>query len=170
MAKLSLTPAATEPLRATLLRTVPLALLIGTIATLSVRGMPVNPADWKGWLARVAAALWITFGGHYVELLYLRRVLPRFAADEEPTSISRWFMRLGARCAVWVIGGALLWIGGMTTYTLIMSARLLHPQELPQIALQGALGLVVIELLGIHVAMTLIGRPSIWLRRGGRWG
>jgi hypothetical protein len=170
MAKLSLPPAATESLRATLLRTVPLALLIGTIATLSVRGMPVNAADWKGWTARVAAALWITFGGHYIELLYLRGVLPYIATDQEPSNISRWFVRLGARCAVWATGGAVLWIGGMTTYVLIMSARLLRPQELPLIALQGALGLVIIELLGVHVAMTLIGRPSVWLRRDGRWG
>ena len=170
IARVSLTPAASEPLRATLLRTVPVALIIGTVATLLLRGMPIYAEDWRGWLARVAAALWITLGGHYVELLYLHRVLPRVAADQESQNISRWFVRLGTRCMVWAIGGAALWIGGMATYLLITNARLPQPAELPAIVLQGALGLIIIELLGVHVILTIIGRPSVWLRRNGRWG
>ncbi len=147
-----------------------MAVIIGSVATLLLRGMPAHAGDWKGWLARVAAALWITFGGHYVELLYLHGVLPRIVTEPEPENISRWFVRLAARCAVWAIGGAALWIGGMSTYLLIMKSRLPLPAELPAIALQGALGLIIIELLGVHVIMTMRGRPSVWQRHDGQWG
>jgi hypothetical protein len=132
--------------------------------------VPRGPGDWIGWLARVAAVLWITFGGHYVELLYLQRVLPHIAADQEPQNISRWFVRLGARCAIWAVGGAVLWIGGMTTYRLIMNGQWPQAGELPAIALQGAIGLIAIELFGVHVILAIISKPCVWLRRNGRWG
>ncbi len=115
LVRASLTAAATEPLQATLLRTVPIALIIGTVASLLLRGMPQGANDWRGWLSRVAAALWLTFGGHYIELLYLRGVLPRVIAEQGSENVSRWFVRLGARCAVWALGGAALWIGGVST-------------------------------------------------------
>lgn len=170
LVRASLTAAATEPLQATLLRTVPIALIIGTVASLLLRGMPQGANDWRGWLSRVAAALWLTFGGHYIELLYLRGVLPRVIAEQGSENVSRWFVRLGARCAVWALGGAALWIGGVSTYLLIMDGRLPRAAELPAIVLQGALGFIIIELLGVHVALTILGRPSAWRRRDGRWG
>lgn len=170
MSQVQLTTAATEPLRATLLRTVPIALIIGTIATLRVKGMPDGVDAWWEWMARVAAVLWISFGGHYVELIYLHRVLPRMMSCRVSAGVGGWLVRLIARCAVWAGGGAVLWIGGVSTYRLMMGAGLPSATDLPGIAVQGAAGLIVIELLGVHVILTIIGYPSIWMRRNGRWG
>lgn len=170
MNRAQLTPAATEPLLATLLRTVPIALLVGTIVTLRVKGMPHGADGWWEWLARVGAVMWISFGGHYVELFYLHRVLPRLIARRGSDGLSGWLVRLVARCVVWAIGGAVLWTGGVSTYRLMVGAGLPSAGNLPAIALQGAAGLIVVELLGVHVILTIIGYPSLWMRRNRRWG
>lgn len=168
--RLSLTPAATEPIHVTLRRTVPMALIIASIVTVVVRGVPLHPAEWLAWLARAAAALWITWGGHYVERFYLLRVLPAVAVDNEPRSPARWLLRLAARSAVWALGGAALGIGAMTTYRLMLDHAWPNPVALPQYATLGALGLVLIELFGVHLFFAALGRPSAWARREGRWG
>ncbi|MFA6044078.1 MAG: hypothetical protein WC718_03765 [Phycisphaerales bacterium] len=147
-----------------------IALIIGTIATLRVNGTPHGTDAWWQWVARVAAALWITFGGHYVELFYLHRVLPRVLSRGGAVGASGWLVRLVVRCAVWAVGGAVLWICGVATYGLIMGGGMPSARDLPAIAAQGAAGFIVIELLGVHVILTIIGYPSIWRSRNGRWG
>ena len=75
--------AASETLRVTLLRTVPMALVLGSVITLVTQGVPSTSKAWWVWLGRVVAALWFTFGGHWVELAFLRRVLPGGAQQRQ---------------------------------------------------------------------------------------
>jgi hypothetical protein len=85
-----------EPLRATLLRTVAIALVVGVVVGRS--------ALWLPW---TAFALWLTFGGHWVEVFFLNGLRPRLPAE-------RW-AQVGARLLIWIVGGTVLMVGARAT-------------------------------------------------------
>ena len=75
-----------EPLRVTLLRTGLIGLVVGVIAASAQR----RPASWPQW---TAAALWFSFGGHWIELFFLNWLRPRLAP-------ARWVQVIG-RLVTW---------------------------------------------------------------------
>jgi hypothetical protein len=131
-----------ERLRATLTRTVAIAVVAGAIV-----------ATWAGGLARWPVIslliLWPAFGGHWIDLFFLNRVRPHL-----PRARS---IQVAARIAVWFAGGVVL--GAAVRLT----ARLLL--ERPRMAwltwtTAGAL-FIASELLA-HAALQLRGKPSFY--------
>ena len=82
-----------EPLRTTLLRTITIALIVGLFLALRWGGL-------ARWPLATLLALWPSLGGHFVELFFLNHLRQRL-----PTARP---CQIGARLAVWFIGGALL--------------------------------------------------------------
>ncbi|MGH7242997.1 MAG: hypothetical protein ACREJD_06220 [Phycisphaerales bacterium] len=160
-------PAGSEPLRATLLRTVPLAVVIGSVVTLATVGLPSSSNACWGWLGRVVVALWFTFGGHWVELAFLRRVLPVMKDRHLPPAV-----RFSARVIVWLIGGALLGVGAMISFRAMLGAGSSDGfswpsgREILTSAGFGAVALVVLE-CGVHAVLAATGRPNAWLSSDG---
>ena len=85
-----------EPLRTTLLRTVLIALVVGVVVG--------RAASWLPW---TAFALWLTFGGHWVEVFFLNWLRPRLPAE-------RW-AQIGGRLLIWIVGGTVLMVGARAT-------------------------------------------------------
>lgn len=156
-----LTPAASEPMRTTVCRSVAVALALGTAITLVVSGIPQSPDSALVWLLRVVSVLWFSFGGHYVELAYLRYLLPLLPAA--------WLPRFAVRLWVWYSGGALLWPCAVLTCSLLAAAPLPHLDDLARAAAAGGLGFIGIE-LATHTVLYAIGWPSLWRSRNGRLG
>ena len=135
-----------EPLRATLTRTVAIALVAGFVT-----------AHWWGGLARwpVASALmlWPSFGGHWVELWFLNWLRPRLSDTRG--------VQIVARLAVWFIGGIALALGMRLT-----AVALAEPVRTPW-AMWWVAGLafIAIELVA-QLALQMRGRPSFFNGRG----
>src|SRR5437016_1654485 len=85
-----------EPLRITLARTVTIALVIGGVL-----------ARWWGglspWPLATLLVVWFSFGGHWVELWFLNWLRPRLPVAR--------VAQVGARIAVWFVGGSALGLG-----------------------------------------------------------
>ncbi|HEY8312485.1 MAG TPA: hypothetical protein VIG47_18085, partial [Gemmatimonadaceae bacterium] len=82
-----------EPLRATLGRTILIAAVAGTvIAAWSARS--ARPVRWP---VAVVLVLWLSLGGHWIELWYLNWLRPRLPA--------RRAVQCVARLATWFVGG-----------------------------------------------------------------
>lgn len=134
-----------EPLRATLLRTVAIALVAGAVLARS----------WGGW-GRLPLAtllvLWPSFGGHWVEIWFLNWLRPRISAARGTQVV--------ARLAVWFIGGTAIALGmALTAMSLGVG-----PARWPAWWL-GGLAFIGIELVA-HLALQLRGRPSFYDTRG----
>lgn len=135
-----------EPLRTTLLRTGAIAAVVGLALALSRGGLA-----W--WPASALLALWPSFGGHWVELFFLRVVRPRL-----PDSGA---VRVVVRVLVWLVGGVLLAVGAAATGMAIGA----FPRALDPRWLLGGPGFVGIELVA-HVGLWLAGRPNVYDGRG----
>lgn len=85
-----------EPLSTTLLRTGTIAIVVGAVTARFLGGM-------SRWPLTTLLVLWPSFGGHWVELWFLNWLRPRL-------SMSPW-LQVGARVAVWFVGGTGLAIG-----------------------------------------------------------
>lgn len=134
-----------EPLRATLLRTIVIALVVGAVfARFSSRRI--------GWPLASLLFLWFSFGGHWVELWYLNWLRPRI-------SVAR-YAQVVARIATWFVGGTVLAIG------MALTARALafQPARWPAWWL-GGFAFIVVELV-VHVGPQLRGQPSFYNGRG----
>lgn len=126
-----------EPLRATLLRTVLIALVVGVVVGRS--------ALWLPW---TAFALWLTFGGHWVEVFFLNWLRPRLPAE-------RW-AQIGGRLLVWLVGGTMLMIGARFTALSLGIPAL----RVPPWALGGPI-LVGVELF-VHALSQVRGQPNFF--------
>jgi hypothetical protein len=134
-----------EPLRVTLARTGIIALLAG--AVLSWR--------WGGvgrWPLATLLVLWLSLGGHYVEIWFLNYLRPRLAAGRA--------VQLGVRIGVWLVGGIVLVFGmGLTAMLAGFRPESWHAWWL------GGVIFVFIELVA-HLVLLLRGRPSVYNGRG----
>lgn len=137
---------APEPLRTTLLRTASIALAVGGALTLAFG------SGLARWPVNAALALWPAFGGHWVEVAYLRGVRPRVGGRGA---------QVVARIAVWLAGGVLLALGAALTARFAFA---LPPVRWPLLLLGGP-GFVGVELVA-HLALRVTGRPSLWDGRG----
>lgn len=135
-----------EPLRVTLMRTLSIALIAGAFVSLGAGGL-------KRWPVISLLMLWPSFGGHWIDLLYLNVLRSRL-----PTSRT---IQLIARLTIWFAGGILLGVGVQLTLRFLVGRA---PLVWLTWAIAGAL-FIVIELVA-HAALHLRGRPSFYNGRG----
>jgi hypothetical protein len=135
-----------EPLRATLVRTGTIALVVGTVLARPWRGLSC-------WPTATLLVLWPSFGGHWVEVWFLNWLRPRLPSARA--------VQIGARIAVWFIGGIGLTLGANLTTMALPGFR-----PLPWSACWlGGLAFISIELV-VHLALQLRGRPNFYNGRG----
>jgi hypothetical protein len=93
--------------------------------------------------------LWPSFGGHWIDLLFLNVLRPRLPRAR--------LVQTTARFAVWFLGGVVLALGlRLTAATLLGRVPLLWLTWVV-----AGVGFVAIELVA-HVALQLRGRPSFY--------
>ena len=131
-----------EPFRATLTRTIGIAIVAGGIAAMLSGGI-------KRWPVLSLVMLWPSFGGHWIDLFFLNGIRPHLPTTPVVQRI--------ARLAVWFAGGILLAAGARFTTRLLL--------ERPRLgwltwAIAGAL-FVGVELVA-HAALHLRSRPSFY--------
>lgn len=139
-----------EPIRATFMRTIGIALVAGIVfATLwRVTG------SWAiRWLGASLVMLWPAAGGHWLELWFLNWLRPRVPAARS--------IQIAARLAVWFVGGIAIVFGMWATALGLLGGR---PFSYPPWWAAG-IGFIAIELLA-HVALQARGRPSFFNGRG----
>lgn len=135
-----------EPLRVTLTRTITIALLAGLLASPRFGGI-------RHWPVLSLLMLWPSFGGHWIDLLFLNVLRPRLPRAR--------FVQFVARFAVWFLGGIVLALGLRLTATLLL-ARAPFPW-LTWVA--AGVGFIGIELVA-HAVLQVRGRPSFYNGRG----
>jgi hypothetical protein len=131
-----------EPLRTTLTRTLTIAIVAGVIVAF-VSGRV------RLWPALVVIMLWPSFGGHWIDLLFLNWVRPRLPASRP--------IQLTARLAVWFAGGIVLALGARVTAMLLLSRP---PVAWLTWAVAGA-AFIAVELIA-HAVLQFRGRPSFY--------
>jgi hypothetical protein len=131
-----------EPLATTLTRTVGIALVAGAIVALSSGRL-------RSWPTLSLLMLWPSFGGHWVELMFLNWLRPRLSANA--------FVQRGARVALWFVAGIVLAAGARWTASLL----LVHPRVAWLTWAVAGMGFIVIELVA-HAGLQLRGRPSFY--------
>ena len=136
-----------EPLRATLARTVAIAVAVGAVLAATSHG------GWRRWPLLTVLVLWISFGGHWVELAFLNGLRPRLGASRP--------VQVAARILVWFLGGSLLALGMCLTATALDA---LPPGRWPR-WWWGGVAFIGIELV-VHLVLQLWGRPSFYNGRG----
>ena len=130
-----------EPLRDTLIRTGAIALIAGTVFSLSTRGR-------VSWPIAVLVMLWPSLGGHFLELGFLNWLRPRIP-DERG-------VQLAVRLATWFTGGVLLAV------LMSLTARMLVGRPVRALPWWIAgFGFIAIELLA-HLGLRARGRPSVY--------
>jgi hypothetical protein len=135
-----------EPMRATLTRTVGIAVGAGAVLTYS----------WGGhmrWPVASALMLWPSFGGHWVEVWFLNWLRPRL-----PAGLAA---QISARLAVWFIGGVGLALGMWLTAATLTGIRR-PPWATWWVAGFAFIGIELVAQLVLHVR----GRPSFINGRG----
>lgn len=135
-----------EPLRATLARTVAIAVIVGAVLAAGPHG------GVRRWPLMTLLVLWPSFGGHWVELAYLNGLRPRLPAARA--------LQAAARILVWFLGGIVLMFGMCLTAT---AFGVLPPTRWPQWWL-GGLAFIAIELI-VHFMLQLRGKASFYSGR-----
>ena len=126
-----------EPLRATLVRTVLIAVAVGVVV-----------GRVRFWLPWAAWALWPSFGGHWVEILFLNWLRPRLRAE-------RW-VQISARFVIWILGGTVLMMGARVTGLGLGIPEL----RMPPWWLGGPI-FIGVELF-VHALFQVRGKPSFY--------
>ncbi|MEP6733022.1 MAG: hypothetical protein ABJE10_20435 [bacterium] len=124
------------------MRTVGLAVIVGGVVAWRFGRL-------QAWPVAAVLVLWISFGGHWIELLFLNWLRPRIPGSRA--------LQVAARFGVWFIGGVALRIAIMLTMRV---SPLTNANSLPQWWVAGLL-FIAIELVA-HVALALRGRPNFY--------
>jgi hypothetical protein len=135
-----------EPLGSAILRTGTIAVVIGAVLAHFWGG-------WRHWPVATFAALWPSFGGHWLEVWFLNWLRPRLPAGRG--------VHTAGRIAVWFVGGTALGAGMGFTAMLLGGW---HPARLPAWWVAGV-AFIGIE-LAAHMALALGGRPSFYDGQG----
>lgn len=135
-----------EPLRATLARTVGIAIVAGGAV-----------AYWRGgltwWPLASALMLWPSFGGHWIEVWFLNWLRPRLPDTRG--------VQVAARLSVWFIGGIALALGMSFTAVALTGIRR------PLIVAWWIAGFAFIGIeLVAQLVLQLRGRASFFNGRG----
>ena len=134
----------------TLVRTGTIALAVGAVLSISWGGL-------ARWPIITLLMLWPSFGGHWVEVWFLKWLRPRLSAARA--------VQAAARVAVWFVGGVGLALGmGLTAMAL---GEFRTAKWLPWGPgwWLGAVAFIGIELV-THLVLQLRGRPSFYNGRG----
>jgi hypothetical protein len=134
-----------EPWRTTLVRTGLIALAVGAGAGVVTRRLLTVPSS-------TLAALWVSVGGHFVELLF-RNYLRRYLSSQAS-------IQAVARIAYWYLAGLALYAGCLATRA-ILSGR----TDLPLPWWTAGLFFVGLELL-VHLMLWVRKQPSFYDGRG----
>jgi hypothetical protein len=126
---------------------VAIAVVVGAVLAVASQG------GVRRWPLMTLLVLWISFGGHWVELGYLNGLRPRLGVARP--------VQAAARIAVWFLGGSVLWLGMCLTATAFGA---LPPARWPRWWL-GGLAFIGIE-LAVHLVLQLRGKPSCYNGRG----
>jgi hypothetical protein len=130
-----------EPLRVTLTRTLTMTFVAAACV-----------APWAGGLRRwpllCLLILWPSFGGHWIDLLFLNWLRPRLPSTKSSQRV--------ARIGIWFVGGAVLALGVRLTAQLLQHARMAW------LTLVVGGGLFIAIELVTHAALHLRGRPSFY--------
>jgi hypothetical protein len=125
-----------EPLAVTLRRTLAIAVVGGA----ALGGL-------RRWPIAAVLVLWVSLGGHCIELWFLNWLGPRLPAVQGA--------RVAARLVVWFAGGVALG-GAMSATARLASGALTWPRWwIPGVAFVG------LELL-VHLVLWMRGRPSFY--------
>ena len=135
-----------EPPRATLTRTIGLALVGGAILSRRWGGLA-----W--WPLATVVMLWPTLGGHFLELWYLNWFRPRSPRDRATQIV--------ARVTTWFLGGMVLWFAMQLTVA-VTTGSWLAPRAPWWI---GGVAFIGVELVA-HLVFLLRRRPSFYDGRG----
>ena len=137
-----------EPIRVTLIRTGMIAVAVGAVITgLSGGGI-------RAWPRATAYALWPVLGGHFVELFFLNGLRPRLPAKRT--------VQVGARIAVWFVGGCVLF--ALMYATPLLMDRFEGLARWPAWWI-GGVAFVAIE-LAVHLVLLMRGVPNFYDGRG----
>jgi hypothetical protein len=129
-----------ESLVTTIARTVAIAVVIGSVLA--------SRLGWGRWPFATLLALWPSFGGHWVEIVFLNYLRPRLPVARA--------VQVMVRHGVWFVGGSGLGLGMWLTAT---ACEFPH-QSWPPWWVAG-LGFIGIELFA-HLVLLLRGRPSFY--------
>ena len=142
-----------EPIRTTFIRTFGIALGVGTIVfLLNESGDDPAGSHVQHWVSWVAAVLWFSFGGHWVEILYLNHI--RMSLPEV-----RWLETV-VRLMGWYVGGCVLFVGMKITATMLGNPALESLQWW-----YGGFLFIIIELF-VHAIVLAGGKNCFWNGRG----
>lgn len=131
-----------EPLRATLTRNFTIAVVAGGVAALSVR----KPLLWP---IVAALALWPTFGGHWLEMLFLNGIRSRLPGGR--------LVQIVGRLAVWFAGGVVL---GFAVFNTMRILSVTSPVRMPPWWVAGV-AFILVELVA-HFALSMRKQPSFF--------
>ena len=135
-----------EPLRATLTRTLAIAIVLGGLIAPRLGGL-------SRWPAASVVMLWPTLGGHFLELWFLNWLRPRLPRSHG--------VQVAARLLLWFVGGALFVVAMRLT-----AAALIGNRPVARVAPWiGGLAFIGIE-LAVHLAARLRGMRSFYDGRG----
>jgi hypothetical protein len=135
-----------EPARATLARTIGIALVAGALFARQWGGM-------ARWPVATIVMLWPALGGHFLELWFLNWLRPRLSRNRA--------VQAAARVALWFVGGvAFLNAMRITAAALTGLHRASHV-----VWWLGGVAFVCIELVA-QLVLRLRGRPSFYDGRG----
>ena len=134
-----------EPASRTILRNGAIALIGGAVLARASGGM-------TRWPVAALLMLWPSFGGHFVDVGYIRWIGPRLA------SVSG--ARVAARILVWFLAGVVLALAMRITAEMIAFWPVTRLRWLA-----GGLAFVGVELV-VHTLLQLRGRPSAFNDRG----
>ena len=135
-----------------LLRCIIVAILIGTLFTINLyTSKPLHPLTI--WAANVVGLFWMTFGGHWLELVYVNFIANRFHTQ---------FMQRLVRITLWFTVGGLIVLASSWTRTLFgFGAFAVRPLNW-EIA---GLFFILVQLV-IHTVYYLFKQPSFWTHDG----
>jgi hypothetical protein len=131
-----------EPLRTTLTRTVGIAVVAAAAVAPMVGGFRRFPV-------LVVLMLWPSFGGHWLEVMFLELLRPRLSENG--------VVRRVARLAVWFAGGIVFALGARWTAALLLPHA---PSAWLPWGLAGGI-FIAVELVA-HGGLHLRGRPSFY--------
>ena len=135
-----------EPLRATLTRTIGIALVAGALFAPRWGGM-------ARWPLASLVMLWPALGGHFLELWFLNWLRPRLPRDRA--------VQIAARVGLWFIGGVVFAVAMWLTAGALTGRQ---PAARPVWWL-GGLAFIGIELVA-QLVLHLRGQPSFYDGRG----
>ena len=131
-----------EPLGVTLRRTFAIALIVGGVIAWRFGSL-------RAWPVLSGQVLWFSFGGHWVDLMFLNGLRPRLSSSRA--------VQVAVRLAIWFVGGVVL--GQGVVFTMRLSAFTAGIQPPPWWV--AGVGFIAVELVA-HGALAMRQTPNFY--------